>query len=141
MLDGDPQEVRDQFVHQRRLARIRHFGTDRPGREQRDVDSGVAQFAAQRLAECVGERLARGVGGVVGNRGVSRGRTRDQDATGPARGHARQNGQNQVVHTEHVELNLGFLGGGIKVGHRAEGGGAGVGAQDRDVPPSQLIGQ
>ena len=45
------------------------------------------------------------------------------------------------MHTEHVQLNLGFLGGRIKVGNRSEGGSAGVGAQDRDVPPGQLIGQ
>ena len=42
---------------------------------------------------------------------------------------------------EHVELNLGLLGRRVELGHRAERRGARVGAQDRDLPAGQFVGQ
>ena len=45
------------------------------------------------------------------------------------------------MHPKDIQLKLGLLVGRIQLGHRAEGRGAGVGAQDRDVAACQLIGQ
>ena len=141
MLDRYPQEVRDQPVDQGRLVGVGHLGAHRAGGEQGDVDAGVEQLAAQRLAEGVDERLGRGVGGVVGNGRVAGGRTGDQDAARLPGEHPGQHRQNQVVHTEDVERHLVALAGRIEPGDRPEGRGARVGAQDRDVPPGQFVGE
>ena len=45
------------------------------------------------------------------------------------------------MHTEDVELDLRLLTGRIQLGHRAEGRGTSIGAQDRDVPAGQFVGQ
>ena len=45
------------------------------------------------------------------------------------------------MHAEDVELNLRALRRRIQLGDRAERGGPGVGAQDRDLPAGQLVGE
>ena len=105
------------------------------------MHTGAAQFAAQRFAEGVRERLGGGVGGVVGNRRIARRRTGNQDAAGLALDHARQHRQRKVVHRYGIQLHLSLFARRVEVGDRAERRGARVGAQDRDGPRGQFVAQ
>jgi hypothetical protein len=106
----------------------------RTGSQHGDVDAQSLHLAAQRLAERVRERLGGRVGGVVRDRRIARHRTGDQDPARPTFDHTGEDREDEVVHAEHVQLNLCLLLGGIEVGHGTERRRARVGAQDRHVP-------